>query len=512
MRPETLLGGSILRLDTVSLLQQGNLPLNVATGIPEEDGITLLDEYNFGFGDPELANLYDPQAPNAPLTIYATGLRNQYDLVWHSNGHLYVPVNGSANGGNVPGTPSQLPFSCQYRVDSLLYGPYTGPMVSPQTDLVVQPDLLVDIVEGGYYGHPNPTRCEWIAYGGNPTSQADRGQVGDHYPIGTLPDRNWRGYIFDFGTHQSPNGIITYQSNVFEGQLQGKLLVTRYSAGNDILVLELGGENGDVIGFHESIPGLAHLNSPLDLTEDVRNGNLYVSEFGARTISLLRPINDLTPAQITHLRRQTATLKLNTAFVIGFSLVLFAGTMSLGTGFILIRHYLQREKPAGHWNGFLSTTIIAGVIVIGLLSVAFYPLRKGWREFRQQLVTIQSVQLHPEEQVSTQLAPIEGTPIVRSYDPAEIEIGREIFRLNCASCHGDSGAGDTGIGVRLVNNSYILYHEDDELVEFLTTGRLPWDTDNRTGMTMPAKGGNPNLTEEDLRYLVAYLRTLNQQE
>ena len=36
----------------------------------------------------------------APLTIYATGVRNAYDLLWHSNGQLYAPTNGSAAGGN----------------------------------------------------------------------------------------------------------------------------------------------------------------------------------------------------------------------------------------------------------------------------------------------------------------------------------------------------------------------------------------------------------------------------
>ena len=34
----------------------------------------------------EDADPYNPFAPGAPLTIYATGVRNAYDLVWHSNG------------------------------------------------------------------------------------------------------------------------------------------------------------------------------------------------------------------------------------------------------------------------------------------------------------------------------------------------------------------------------------------------------------------------------------------
>jgi hypothetical protein len=40
--------------------------------------------------------------PDALLTVYASGTCNSYDLVWHSNGHIYVPANGSNRGGVVP--------------------------------------------------------------------------------------------------------------------------------------------------------------------------------------------------------------------------------------------------------------------------------------------------------------------------------------------------------------------------------------------------------------------------
>jgi hypothetical protein len=68
---------------------------------------------------------------------------------------------------------------------------------------------LVRVEEGGYYGHPNPERCEWVLNGGNPTAAQDTAEAYE-YPIGTEPDRNWRGAAFDFGEHQSPNGVIEY--------------------------------------------------------------------------------------------------------------------------------------------------------------------------------------------------------------------------------------------------------------------------------------------------------------
>ncbi len=132
-RPERLLSASILRLD---LKQISNPPLNVKT----EDG-----------------GSYDPFAAGAPLTIYATGIRVGYRVLWHSNGHCYIGINGSAAHGNAPPTPET--FRGLHRIDQDLRGPYTGPIVSPIWDVQqTQPDFFIKIKQGAYYGHPNPLR------------------------------------------------------------------------------------------------------------------------------------------------------------------------------------------------------------------------------------------------------------------------------------------------------------------------------------------------------------------
>jgi hypothetical protein len=270
-RPERLLTAAVLRLDPTRVTSP---PLNAKTA----DGGT-----------------YDPFAPGAPLTIYASGIRNAFDLVWHSNGRLYVPANGSAAGGNTPATPSSLPPSCQKRLD----GAYTGPSVAAITGVnETQHDWLFRIDRGGYYGHPNPTRCEWVLNGGNPTSSTDPGQV-SQYPVQTLPDRNWRGAAYDFGLNKSPNGVVEYTSGTFGGALKGQLLVVRYSANDDIIALTPGGTNQDIVAGRAGIPGMTQLKDPLDLVEDPRTGNLYVSEFDERgagqRITLLRALDVAAP-------------------------------------------------------------------------------------------------------------------------------------------------------------------------------------------------------------------------
>ncbi len=275
LRPEHILNAAVLRVATGAI---SSPPVNVKT---------------------EAGGTYNPFAAGAPVTIYASGVRNAYDLVWHSNGQLYVPTNGSAAGGNTPATPSPLPASCSSRIDAATNGAYTGPTVPALTDVATaQDDFLNRVVKGGYYGHPNPSRCEWVLNGGNPTSGTDANEI-SAYPLGVAPDRNYRGSAFDFGEHYSPDGAIEYKSNTFGGALRGKLLVARYSAGDDIIVLTPGSTNPDIQAAQTGIPGLTGFVDPLDLTEDTRNGNLYVSELGANRITLLRPVQNTSPSMST---------------------------------------------------------------------------------------------------------------------------------------------------------------------------------------------------------------------
>jgi len=211
-------------------------------------------------------------APNASsgdtaLTVYATGVRVGFDLVFHSNGSLYVPINGSARGGNTPASSDSSVTALQ--------------------NVSTQPDLLLRVEKGGYYGHPNPARGEYILNGGNPTSGADPLEVRE-YPVGTKTHPTWRKPAYDFGKSVSPNGAIEYKSNAFAGALRGKLLITRYSGGDDVIILTPG-PGGDIVESVTGVTGLTGFIDPLDLIEDPRSGNLYVAEFGGQKLTLLRP-------------------------------------------------------------------------------------------------------------------------------------------------------------------------------------------------------------------------------
>jgi glucose/arabinose dehydrogenase len=244
MRAEHLLNATILRLDI-----QHWTPGHVIDAKTKDAGGT-----------------YDPLAAGAPLTIYAYGVRLGYDLLWHSNGHLYVAVNGSAAGGNTPAH---------------------GNLKALKDIPLDEDDWLFSIQKGKFYGHPNPVYHRYVLNGGNPTAGYDFAEM-PLYPVGTQPEADWRRATYVFGRHTSPDGMLEYKDVSFGGKLDKTIMVCRYNFGGDILVLHLN-QSGGVDSDDCTIPGLGNLTNPLDITEDKTNGNLYVSEYGAQRISLLRP-------------------------------------------------------------------------------------------------------------------------------------------------------------------------------------------------------------------------------
>jgi len=112
----------------------------------------------------------------------------------------------------------------------------------------------------------------------------------------------------------------------------------------------------------------------------------------------------------------------------------------------------------------------------------------------------------------------EATPAVASEPqpiiPAERRIdaanGRSLFMRVCASCHGPSGQGLPGSGLSLPTSEFVAAKSDEELVGFLKVGRQPWDPDSKTRVQMPPRGGDPRVTDDDLRDVVAYVRELHE--
>lgn len=88
--------------------------------------------------------------------------------------------------------------------------------------------------------------------------------------------------------------------------------------------------------------------------------------------------------------------------------------------------------------------------------------------------------------------------------------GETVYMGTCVACHGPDAKGVQGLGKSLypADSEFVAQKTDDELVAFILAGRTPDDPLNTTGVGMPAKGGNPAITEQQLYDVVAYMRSL----
>jgi mono/diheme cytochrome c family protein len=103
----------------------------------------------------------------------------------------------------------------------------------------------------------------------------------------------------------------------------------------------------------------------------------------------------------------------------------------------------------------------------------------------------------------------DGATATTAVSTASAADGQALYDATCTACHGEGGVGIEGLGLPLIANQFISGMDDGAVIEFIKVGRDAADPANTTGVAMPAKGGNPALSDADLASIVAYLRTLN---
>ncbi len=200
--PEYALSGAILAVDLSRI------------GARTYDLPTLDDETRDGerdAGDPFGGSEGRNQArliPGGPVTVYAPGYRNIYDVVLTRSGRLYTSQNGGAKGwGDVPAVEGPS-------------GACTNAVREPGH---YDPDTLHLVRAGEYAGHPNPTRGNRAnTFNGDHQSPVVRAN-----PIECdyrAPDE--RGALTLFPT--STNGLAEYTASNFGGAMRGDLLATSF--------------------------------------------------------------------------------------------------------------------------------------------------------------------------------------------------------------------------------------------------------------------------------------------
>jgi cytochrome c5 len=88
--------------------------------------------------------------------------------------------------------------------------------------------------------------------------------------------------------------------------------------------------------------------------------------------------------------------------------------------------------------------------------------------------------------------------------------GADLYKSSCSACHGADAKGIPNIGKDLVNGEFCRTRSEDDLLAFIKKGRASDDPLNTTKVAMPPKGGNPALSDSDIKSIIQYVRTLQQ--
>jgi disulfide bond formation protein DsbB len=175
-----------------------------------------------------------------------------------------------------------------------------------------------------------------------------------------------------------------------------------------------------------------------------------------------------------------------------------------------IRIMSMSNRPSGSFiPSFLPALVLIGVFALLLALLLPDPTPP---EQTAALQTETAVALVPTATLipptATLVPPtVPPTAQVVAYAPAAVEEGRGIFSSTCSACHGLDARGIPGLGKNLIESTFVHGLSDEELLQFIVTGRDASDPANTTGIPMPSRGGNPSLTDDQLRSIIAFLRS-----
>jgi mono/diheme cytochrome c family protein len=163
------------------------------------------------------------------------------------------------------------------------------------------------------------------------------------------------------------------------------------------------------------------------------------------------------------------------------------------------------QSPAGEGHNWAPLFVLMGIFVVALVVVMAGRSAPFQRPAADQPPTPTAVAMAPT--LGPDPPPL--AVVAAQYHADQVAAGERVYATFCFACHGQEGIGISGLGKPLVESEFIDSQTDEELLTFLIVGRSVSDPLNTTGQVMPARGGNPMLSDEDLMNVVAYIRSLN---
>ncbi len=272
LTPEYAYSTAILRIDLNAI---GSTTYNLPT---------LDDETRSNVGGAQ-AGYVDPDDPfggnegknqamlvaGGPVQIYSSGWRNHYDVLITQAGKMYSFDNGPNSGWG--GTPS----NCSNAVSE------------PGS---ANCDVLHNVTQGYYAGHPNPTRANRsnTFNSSNPQTPIPVGMENSIECTYQAPE-NRPGAIKEICT--SSNGLAEYTASNFSNAMKGDLLATGFNGNLYRFKLNAGGTALVSGGFTTLASGFG--TSPLDVIAQGDNavfpGTIWICTYGSHNITILEPVD-----------------------------------------------------------------------------------------------------------------------------------------------------------------------------------------------------------------------------
>lgn len=161
-----------------------------------------------------------------------------------------------------------------------------------------------------------------------------------------------------------------------------------------------------------------------------------------------------------------------------------------------LKHSNQRQQidPSCFQSFSRAVLMACGVLapLIGLLTASTYATWKEMDESKKQALA--------DEQAYEVLI---SKPAAAKIPVDAAKHGRERFSQTCAICHASGGTGVDGLGRNLVTSDFVARLDDTALQQFVVTGRP-----NAKPTPMPPKGGYDDLTDAEIKDIIAWVRCL----
>ncbi len=86
--------------------------------------------------------------------------------------------------------------------------------------------------------------------------------------------------------------------------------------------------------------------------------------------------------------------------------------------------------------------------------------------------------------------------------------GKALYTKSCMMCHAADGTGVAHLGTNLTISPMVTAGDLTAIAAVIRTGRTADDPNNKSGLPMPAKGGNTMMKEKQIIDVAAYVKTL----